>query len=243
MDRRYAERYRSLYDRHWWFRAREHVLLETLRHLRPRSDWPSILDVGCGDGLFFNQLARLTPFFEGVESDPGLIGENSPWKHLIHVTSIENFQPGRRYSLVLMLDVLEHLADPAVALRHVLSLLEPGGRIIITVPAFPALWTSHDDYNQHVVRFTRRSFGELASTAFMNIEVSRYFFYWTCAGKVAQRIKERLVSAPPAPARVPPEWLNAGLLALCRVEHKLLGHLPLPFGSSLLVVGGPARTN
>ena len=38
-----------------------------------------------------------------------------------------------------MLDVLEHLAEPEAALRHALSLLEPGGIVLATVPAFMSL--------------------------------------------------------------------------------------------------------
>jgi SAM-dependent methyltransferase len=238
MDREYAEVYRDLYQRHWWWRAREHVLLATLRELRPTAGWSSILDVGCGDGLFFDQLAQFANFFEGVEADSGLVRAEGPWRQRIHVGPFESFGHGRRYGLVLMLDVLEHLTNPASALQHALSLLEPEGRIVITVPAFRSLWTSHDDFNQHVTRFTRRSFAHVASAASMHIETSRYFFYWTCAGKLAQRLQERVTSARPEPARVPPAWLNASLFALCRAEQKLLGRLHLPFGSSLLVVGG-----
>jgi SAM-dependent methyltransferase len=238
MDREYAEGYRDLYERHWWWRAREDVLLATLRELQPPTGYSSILDVGCGDGLFFDQLARFTTFVEGVEADSALVRAESLWRHRIHVRPFESYEPGRRYSLVLMLDVLEHLASPVRALQHALSLLEPAGRIVITVPAFRSLWTSHDDFNQHVTRFTRRSFGHLASAASLQIDTSRYFFHWTCPGKLVQRMKERLTVTPPGPARVPAAWLNASLLALCRAEHRVLGRVPMPFGSSLLVVGG-----
>src|SRR2546426_671635 len=48
----YAVRYRDLYRRHWWWRARERLILDVLRRLRPGAGWSAILDVGCGDGLF-----------------------------------------------------------------------------------------------------------------------------------------------------------------------------------------------
>jgi len=56
MDVAYARRYRELYERHWWWRAREHVILDTLRRIEPPGGFPSILDIGCGDGLFFDRL-------------------------------------------------------------------------------------------------------------------------------------------------------------------------------------------
>src|SRR2546426_4518668 len=52
--------------RHWWWRARERLILDVLRRLRPGAGWSAILDVGCGDGLFFERLAEFGPV-EGVE--------------------------------------------------------------------------------------------------------------------------------------------------------------------------------
>ena len=82
---------------------------------------------------------------EGVESDSEIVSSENRWHDRIHVRPFdETFDVGRRYGLVLMLDVLEHLQNPEAALRHALRLLEPAGRIVISVPAFNVLWTSHD---------------------------------------------------------------------------------------------------
>jgi hypothetical protein len=68
----------------------------------------------------------------------------------------------------------------------------------------------------------------------------RYFFRWTAVAKVATRIAEALIAGKPKPPRVPPAPINKALYGLSRLEEKLLGRLPLPLGSSLLVVGGRA---
>src|SRR4051794_13023473 len=47
LDPKYAEQYRELYEKHWWWRARAELIIETLQRLRP-SGWKYILDVGCG---------------------------------------------------------------------------------------------------------------------------------------------------------------------------------------------------
>jgi trans-aconitate methyltransferase len=241
VDPEYARRYRDLYERHWWWRAREALILRTLDELRPPEGWGAILDVGCGDGLFFDKLRRFGTSVEGVESDRTLVSEHGPWRGQIHVRAFDTtFQPARRYSLILMLDFLEHLADPESALRHAVHLLEPQGRIVVTVPAFTILWTSHDEYNHHQTRYTRARLARLAGQAGVRVDSTHYFFQWTCPVKLAQRMKERALPGVPAPAGIPPRWANTALYLLSRAEETLLRSLPVPFGSSLLLVGGRA---
>jgi SAM-dependent methyltransferase len=241
MDPEYARRYRDLYEQHWWWRAREALILRTLDELRPPEGWGAVLDVGCGDGLFFDKLQRFGTSVEGVEGDRTLVSEHGPWRGQILVRAFDaTFQPARRYSLILMLDFLEHLADPESALRHAVRLLEPQGRIVLTVPAFTILWTSHDEYNHHQTRYTRPRLARLAREAGVRVDSTRYFFQWTCPVKLAQRMKERALPGVPAPAGIPPRWANRALYLLSRAEETLLRSLPVPFGSSLLLVGGRA---
>jgi SAM-dependent methyltransferase len=243
VDTDYGARYRDLYERHWWWRARERVILDALREHRPAGGGGlrTVLDVGCGDGLFFDALLALegVKLVEGVESAEALVSADGPHRDRIRIAPFDaDFEPGRRYSAVLMLDVLEHLPDPEAALRQALSLLEPGGVFLATVPAFMSLWTQHDDLNHHYTRYTKRSFGALAAATDMRIDEARYFFHWTVFAKLATRLVEAIKRGAPVPAAVPPAPLNRALYSLSRLEARLVGGLPLPFGSSLLVVGG-----
>jgi 2-polyprenyl-3-methyl-5-hydroxy-6-metoxy-1,4-benzoquinol methylase len=234
MDAEYARAYRELYQRHWWWRAREALVLRTLRGLREGRARAPILDVGCGDGLFFDRLAEFGEV-DGVEPDASLLTPDSPHRGRITVAPFdERFQPARRYALVLMLDVLEHLGDAEGALRHARSLLQPDGRLLVTVPAFPWLWTHHDDLNRHYTRYTRSTLRNVAALAGLRVEESRYFFHWTVAAKLAVRAKERVLG-PGGPERLPAAPLNRALYLLSRAEQAL----HLPFGSSLLAVLAP----
>jgi SAM-dependent methyltransferase len=240
MDTVYALRYRHLYAHHWWWRAREEFVVEQLHRLRPPQGWRRILDVGCGDGLLFPRLREFGEV-EGVEPDPAMLGDASRDRSPIHVQPFESFSPERRYSLILMLDVLEHVIGPEAFLRHGLELLERGGTLVLTVPAFPLLWTNHDLVNRHLRRYTKRSFAALAEQAGLRVDRARYFFFWLFFAKLAVRWFERATHPAPVPPEVPPARINRAAYLASRLEQRLLGRLPLPLGSSLLVVGRSPR--
>ena len=238
MDPEYGKLYRDLYNHHWWWRAREAALLQALTALQPPRGWTRILDVGCGDGLFFDRLLTFGEV-EGVEPAAELVEPTGPHRHRIHVCPFDDrFQPGHSYDLILMLDVLEHLDNPVGALRRALDLLMPAGLVIITVPAFMVLWTNHDVVNHHRTRYTKNTLRSVAQQAGMRIDHERYWFQWMFPIKVITGVAERVSRRPPAPARIPAPWLNRLLYGWSRLERSLLDPLRLPFGSSLLAIGG-----
>lgn len=244
MHPEYALRYRALYDRHWWWRAREALIVETLERLFPHGTGGPILDVGCGDGLFFEKLSRFGPV-EGIEMDPTGVAPEGPWRDRIRLQPFDaSFEPGKRYALVLLLDVLEHFADPLACLRRAVELLADGGAILVTVPAFRSLWTSHDEINRHFTRYRKGALEDLARRAGARVETARYFFVWMSPLKLAVRLKEAALGGKPAPPRIPPAAFNALFYRVSRLEQKLLGRAPVPFGSSLVAVlrrvGAPA---
>jgi 2-polyprenyl-3-methyl-5-hydroxy-6-metoxy-1,4-benzoquinol methylase len=240
LDPKYGERYRELFEKHWWWRARTRLIIDLLHRLEPASGWKRILDIGCGDGLFFPELSRFGEV-EGLEPSAEIVSPTNPYRDRIQICPFDgNFRPGKLYSLILMLDVLEHLEEPVNALRHVLELLEPHGTFVATVPAFMALWTNHDDINHHYIRYSKASFREVADQAGLYIKEERYLYHWTCPVKMAIHFKERLSRSEPVPAQVPTSIVNEFLYGITRLEQKILTPLSLPFGSSLLVVGGKA---
>ena len=233
----YAQAYHNLYAHHWWWRARERFILDVLEAKQPATGWQKILDVGCGDGLFFDHLLRFGDV-EGVELSDSLVSDDGPHRSRIHIGNFDqSLNLSRDFSLILMLDVLEHMSDPVSALRFALGLLAPNGKILITVPAFNALWTNHDIINNHVTRYTKASFREMAHRAGLQIESDRYFFHWLFAVKMVSRVVDSLLGNKPGPPQVPPAWVNKPLYWFSMLENKGCSNLPLPLGSSLFVMG------
>lgn len=240
MDLSYGLNYRNLYCNHWWWRAREAAILSVLRRYNSLSRCDGILDIGCGDGLFFDHLLKFGNV-EGVEPFGDLVNPDAPHRDRIHVCPFdESFQPDKLYSLILMLDVLEHFPDPVRALRHALALLTMDGTILITVPAFKILWTNQDVINHHFTRYTKRSLRAIAEDAGMRIDSQHYWFQWVFPCKLLQRGFEQLFHLKPRTPKVPPASINTAAYLYSRLELAIAQKVALPFGSSLFVVGGKA---
>jgi SAM-dependent methyltransferase len=234
----YARSYADLYRRHWWWRAREEYLVEVLRRHLPKHGPARILDVGCGAGLFFERLAEFGPV-QGIETDATMKTGQPDIDDRIHWGTFESFRPAGSFEAILLLDVLEHLTDPVTPLRLALDLINPQGVLVATVPAFPLLWTRHDELNEHVCRYTKGTFRQLLGRGGWRAEVLDYFFHWTFPAKLMLRVAESLPGhrgrQPRAP-RVPPAGLNRALYRLSRFEQVYLRRWRIPFGSSLLAV-------
>ena len=235
MDDSYSAFYRQLHEKHWWYQTRARWVLQLLRKFQPASGWNPILDVGCGDALFFDQLAEFGEV-QGVEYSREIVNPANPHFQKIYIGSFDDsYQPGKQFSLILMLDVLEHLPDPQSALRRCKELLRPGGSLFITVPAFNMVWTNHDAVNHHMTRYRRATLFPLLQKAGFAIAESAYWFHWTFPVKLAQRWIEKLFRLPAGNPSIPAPPVNRILCALCSVDQALLGPLHLPFGTTLYV--------
>ena len=124
------------------FRRRALTLLDFL-DLR---DGESVLDCGCGMGIYLLLMSRLRDVnLAGVDGDLGRLEwaerEGVPAK-LARIDIHKLPFPDNTFDKVLMSEVLEHLADDRAAMREVMRVLKPGGVLALSVPHanYPALW-------------------------------------------------------------------------------------------------------
>jgi SAM-dependent methyltransferase len=154
MEQRLIEQMRANEERHWWFSGRRQVLLALVRTELPAG--ARLLDVGCGTG-FFLEAAAARYRVSGLDPSPLAVGFCRA-RGLTEVREGGADDLGGRtaaYDAVTFFDVIEHLPDDIRALTLAREVLRPGGRVFVSVPAYPWLWSHHDEAHGHQRRYTR----------------------------------------------------------------------------------------
>jgi 2-polyprenyl-3-methyl-5-hydroxy-6-metoxy-1,4-benzoquinol methylase len=234
MEAEYAAAYPMLYRQHWWWRARETILLDAIQRLTGLKRTVRILDVGCGAALFFDALERFGDV-EGIESDALSVAQSGRWQHRIVTGELnDSYRPNRPFDVILLLDVLEHVHDPSRLLRRAGEILAPDGSILITVPAFKLLWTAHDEINHHLRRYRATELKHLIEVAGLTVIDARYIFQSLVIAKFLAKTKELIAGRRPSVPRIPPTPINRVLQWWYQLEHHAIGSLP--FGGSVLAV-------
>ena len=229
---------RNIEDTHWWFVARRAIIGRILNSMALPRDC-NILDVGCGTG---GNLAMLKAFGEvvGLEMNQAAMNvaraRNVCPVHWGVLPNIIPFQE-RQFDLVILLDVLEHVDDHLLVLKSIDKILKPGGRVVITVPAFQFLWSEHDNRHHHKRRYTKRELTQtLLESGLKPMQVTYYnTFLFPLISAV--RIAKNILSIRDTDDVMPVAWLNKILYTIFVSEcHLITRCISLPFGVSLLAV-------
>lgn len=221
---------------YWWYRARSDLLRLVMEPHVGRPD--RVLDVGSADGPSVGWL-RGHGHRVAMDLDPrGLAPGDVCGSALALPFASASFD------VVAAFDVVEHCAPEADALAEVARVLAPGGRLLMSVPAYTWAWTSFDDLNHHHRRYTRRRASAAVAAAGLEVVRSTYAFTGTFPFFAADRLRTRLLERrrPAAPADglppLPPvsPLVERVLLGATRLDRRLLPGRDLPVGSSVLVV-------
>ena len=134
-----------------------------------------ILDAGCGSGRTLDDLAGLGDAC-GVDVSPAAVRAARARGHAAFVAAVEQLPfPDETFDLVTCLDVVEHTPDDEATLAELRRVTRPGGRLLVTVPAYPRLWSAHDEANRHFRRYTRHTLVTAAIVAGWRLERDTYF--------------------------------------------------------------------
>lgn len=229
--------------RHWWFTARRRILEDQVAVLTEGRDC-DILEIGCGTG---GNLEMLSGFGRVHALELSAIGREMALSKAGHFSDIRAgscpddipFAP-HSFDLVCMFDVLEHIdrdVDTLVALR---GLLASSGKALITVPANPWMWGTHDRFLHHKRRYSARSLRIALEAAGLEIDRLTHFNTLLFPVAAASRLKDRFVrSETTSGTGIPPRPINSILDRVFGSEVHLLRSMNLPFGVSLMVIVRP----
>lgn len=241
-ERELAEMFAVEMD-HWWF-AGKRILFKRLLATELGRGGLRILDVGCGTGASACEFGAYGEVWATDRSTSALAMARSRG-----VTKVFVCDGGQlplvtgSFDLVLAFDVLEHSDDDHAMLNDIARVLRPGGSVAIHVPAWPSLWSRHDEILGHKRRYTRRSLRALMERSELDIG----YFGWASASilvpALLMRTTRRLLASDgggqdiyPLPAP-----LNSALRAVYRAEALIAARVGLPFGLSLAAIAHARR--
>jgi SAM-dependent methyltransferase len=134
----------------------------------------TVLDVGCGNGKFLRAMRADGWEVSGIEPSPAG-AERARHDHGLEILCrnvLDVDMAGRRFDVITLWHVLEHVPEPAAYLRHVAQWLAPDGRLVVAVPNFAGVearltgprW-AFLDIPRHLFQFTPRSLALTAEQA------------------------------------------------------------------------------
>lgn len=133
------------------------------------------LDAGSGDAFPARQFVERYRELEITCFDPGYAEAEQPPEPVDRIRFTAELPDGE-FDVVTALDVLEHVEDHYGFLATLVGRLRPGGYLVISVPAWPVLFSSHDVALKHFRRYTPRSLrAVLDSTGLQTLESGGLF--------------------------------------------------------------------
>ncbi len=185
-------------------------ILNDLQHARRFNRWMGqtlrpylgnrVLEIGAGIGNLTNQFIP-RELYVASDINPHYLdflrsySFGKPYLRVMNVdaNSPEDFAPlAGQFDTVLMVNVLEHVPDEAVALANIFQALESGGRAVILVPQHPQLYGTLDTALEHRERYTAAKLRQSLESAGFRVEKCFDFNRtsvpsWWLNGKVLKR--------------------------------------------------------
>ena len=164
-------------DKSFWFQHRNACIIELVKKFPPRGKGP-IFDVGGGNGFVAKGL--MDAGWDVVLVEPGPSGARNAQKRGLQnvvcaTTQSAGFKPGSMPAIGVF-DVVEHIDDDVEFMNHLHELLEPGGMLYLTVPAYNFLWSDADVEAGHFRRYSLGSLGRALEEVGFKIAFGTYIF-------------------------------------------------------------------
>jgi len=226
---------------HFWFHGFRKIVVPALADIAAGRPGLRLVDCGAGTG---HNLALLSPHGDVVAFDlapTALTKGRLDGRPLIRADVTRIPFRSETFDVATSFDVLQCVPDDTGAVREMARVLKPGGTVLLTLAAFDLLRGDHAEVWHEAHRYTPASARALVAQAGLEpVRVSFMFaslFPLMLGARLLQRLTRpyRRVKED-ADIVVPHAAVNAVLTALVSGEAALARRLPMPVGSSLLVV-------
>jgi SAM-dependent methyltransferase len=178
----YQERYRRLFKgqadprglavRQTYLRERAEFYIDFLddQGLLPGANG-SVLDAGCGEGTLLRTLHARRPdlHLAGVEPTTAFARHLTEETGIPVATDLAALGEGRRFDLVTLVHVLEHVHDPVAMLRQIAERLTSNGHLYVDVPDLARHSSIIDLHLAHCSHFSRHTLGAALARAGLKV--------------------------------------------------------------------------
>lgn len=232
---------------HWWFVARRRIIADVLQRYLTTSKPLRIAEIGCGTGAMLPVLSQFGEAW-GIDNSPEAV-KLCAQKKFAHVyLDSDSAWRQTQFEGMAFFDVIEHVPEDAAVMKNYLAQLQPGGWVIITVPAFMFLWSEHDVLNQHYRRYHAAQLRRTISTTGLQLERISYFNTWLFPAIALTRLATKTLRAFTGSTNQNGHtnlrtdfdrnlsFLNRPLQTLFASERFALRYFSFPFGTSLLAL-------
>jgi ubiquinone/menaquinone biosynthesis C-methylase UbiE len=250
-----AHEYQTLFEfepSYWWYRGLHLILLDTVRSLGLGPN-AAVLDAGCGTGQnllnLTRQLTNNAYGFDFSRHAAAYWGRRCLEKAC--VASINEIPfPENTFEAVISVDVLEcEAVNEDDACMEMWRVLRPGGYMILVVPAYD--WMMNPEHHKAVGAVRRYSRSRLAALLKRRpVELLRvtHLFGSVFPAVATYRLADRILShgandEPRSDLKPLHPAINRLLFALVSAERRILRHVNLPFGSSIMAVARKMGSN
>jgi len=239
-----VEEYRRMFEaeeRQWWYAGMRSIALALLDGALDgaAASGRRFLDAGCGTG---NNLLHLEERGRAVGidlSEDALRFCRTRGVAAVRGSVLELPFGGGAFDGVTSFDVIYHqwVKDDRAAVAEMARVLKPGGLLLVRVPAFKVLWGAHDEVVHSRHRYTRGELVALFDACGLQVLRTTYCNFFLFPLLVARRTLDRATGRHGSDVQFLPAPLERAFRGLLEIEARLVRLLPLPFGTSVVVLG------
>jgi ubiquinone/menaquinone biosynthesis C-methylase UbiE len=242
VDQDFFAEYALIEDTHWWFRGRRRIFERVLAPLAATGTPMRILDIGFGTGAMLTFLSRYGAVL-GMDMSAEAIrfARTRCDRPMLQGSILQVPLRDGAVDMVTAFDIVEHVDDERGALAELARVCRPGGRLLMTVPAFQFLWGNQDVISHHRRRYTLGQLRAGVEAAGFRILTLTYFnallFPIVAAVRLARRLRGGSAGddVPKSDfTMTKPGLMNDALTRVFAAEGRVLTRWRLPVGVSLL---------
>jgi ubiquinone/menaquinone biosynthesis C-methylase UbiE len=242
MNRNFYRNYFEIEKNHWLMKIRRMIAVDNLNKYFPKkSNGMKILDFGCGSGLFASELQEggYKTFGIDISEEAIKFGELNGIKNLSVLDSHKINFPDDYFDLVFSMDVLQHFENEPWAIKEIYRVLKPGGKFIVTVPAYQFLWGVQDEAAHHYRRYTLSGLKKIIlDSGEFSVNRATYFNTLLFLPIALVRLISKIFGLKKRHSDfdINNHFLDKLFFSIFNFERKLLKHTKFPFGVSILLI-------